>query len=418
MQETLLKSSIPVFCANHKLVSIEEVIPNPRNPNSHPDEQIALLAKIIKGNGWRSPIVVSKRSGFIVKGHGRLLAAKLLRCEVVPVDYQEYENEALEFADMIADNRIAELAEMEGPELKDLLLELDTGAFDMDLTGFEEAELERLMTQFNPEEMKDADAQMDRAAELCSTWNVKLGQVWLLGDHRLMCGDSTLKAQVERLLGQDKPNLMVTDPPYGVEYDANWRNEAAAEGLIGQKNSTRAIGKVENDDKADWTEAWKLFDGNVAYVWHAGKRAGEVQVSLESVGLNIRSQIIWAKNNFAISRGDYHWKHEPCWYAIRKGQNASWIGDRSQTTTWDIDKPMKSETGHSTQKPVECMLFAIRNHESEFVYEPFSGSGTTIIACENLKRKCRAIEISPAYVAVAIQRWVDVTGKEPKLLNE
>ena len=416
-----LKSSVPVFCVHTKLVSLEEVIPNPRNPNKHPDNQIALLSKIIKSQGWRSPIVVSKRSGFVVKGHGRLLAAKLLNAECVPVDYQEYANEASEFADMIADNRIAELAEMEGPELKDLLQELDNGDFDMELTGYEEAELENLMTQFgSDEELKDAEAQMDKGEELRSKWSVSLGQIWELGDHRLLCGDCTVKANVERLLGNDKPNLMVTDPPYGVEYDANWRNEAAEQGLIGQTKATRAIGKVENDDRADWSEAWKLFLGDVAYVWHAGTRSGEVQASLEKSRFKIRSQIIWAKNNFAIGRGDYHWKHEPCWYAVREGGTGHWASDRSQTTVWDIDKPMKSETGHSTQKPIEFMAKPIINNSTkgDCVYEPFSGSGTTIIACENLGRKCRAIEISPAYVAVAIQRWVDVTGKEPKLLNE
>ncbi len=227
-QVSVLKSIIPVFCSHTKLVELEKIIPNPRNPNKHPDNQIALLSKIIKAQGWRNPIVVSLRSGHVVKGHGRLLAARLLNAECAPVDYQEYQDEASEFADMIADNRIAELATMEGPELKDLLLELDTGAFDMDLTGYDETELENLMTQFRPEEdLKDADAQIEKGKELKEKWNVKEGQVWELGDHRIICGDSTDKKIVEKLLLDDKPNLMVTDPPYGVEYDAEWRNDAA-----------------------------------------------------------------------------------------------------------------------------------------------------------------------------------------------
>jgi DNA modification methylase len=151
-------------------------------------------------------------------------------------------------------------------------------------------------------------------------------------------------------------------------------------------------------------------------VWHAAFHADVVAAGLKEQGFLIRSQIIWAKSMHIISRGHYHWKHEPCWYAVRKGKTASWAGDRSQCTLWQIDRARASETGHSTQKPVECMARPIRNHESEFVYEPFSGSGTTIIACEQLGRKCRAIEISPGYVAVALQRWADATGKTPKLV--
>ena len=130
----------------------------------------------------------------------------------------------------------------------------------------------------------------------------------------------------------------------------------------------------------------------------------------------MRAMIIWAKNQLCISRGHYHWKHEPCWYAVKNGRTANWIGDRKQNTLWEIEKPQASETGHSTQKPVECMARPIRNHNSEYVYEPFSGSGTTLIACEQLGRKCRAIEIHPPYVAVALQRWADATGKTPVLI--
>jgi DNA modification methylase len=258
----------------------------------------------------------------------------------------------------------------------------------------------------------DAEPQIDKAEELRAKWGVETGQLWELGDHRLLCGDSTSAEDVARVMGGEKAHLMVTDPPYGVEYDANWRNEALAA-------SERAIGKVQNDEMADWTPAWRLFTGDVAYIWHAGRRASEVQRSIEAVGFDIRCQIVWAKNMFAIGRGDYHWQHEPCWYAVRKGATGHWAGDRSQTTLWQIDKPMKSETGHSTQKPLECMARPIRNNSNvgDLVYEPFSGSGTTIIACEQLGRKCRAIEISPAYVAVALQRWVDATGKTPKLLQ-
>jgi DNA modification methylase len=181
----------------------------------------------------------------------------------------------------------------------------------------------------------------------------------------------------------------------------------------GSPSDGRAIGKVANDDRADWSPVWKLFPGDVAYIWHAGRRASEVQVSIESAGFEIRCQIIWAKQQFAIGRGDYHWRHEPCWYAVRKGKPGRWSGGRDQTTLWEINKPSRSDTGHSTQKPVECMARPIRNSSQfgDLVYEPFCGSGTTIIACEQLGRKCRAIEIDPGYVAVAIQRWADATSR-------
>ena len=177
-----------------------------------------------------------------------------------------------------------------------------------------------------------------------------------------------------------------------------------------------AVGKVLNDDKADWRDAWALFPGDVAYVWHAGRHASTVQASLEKAGFQMRSQIIWAKTRLIISRGDYHWQHEPCWYAVRKGSKGHWHGDRSQTTLWKIDH-LKSDTGHGTQKPVECMRRPIENNSvaGNAVYEPFSGSGTTIIAAEQTGRRCLAIELNPAYVDVAVKRWQEFTGKQATL---
>jgi len=259
-------------------------------------------------------------------------------------------------------------------------------------------------------DLEDVEPKIERAEELQAEYNTELGQVWELGDHRLVCGDSRETNIVDLALRRETPLLMVTDPPYGVEYDPNWRNEVLRE------NADRAIGKPQNDDIVDWRESYKLFPGDVMYIWHAGNMAFFVAESIIASNAVIRTQIIWAKNNIVISRGNYHPKHEPCWYAVRKGKTAHWIGDRKQSTVWNIDKPMKSETGHSTQKPIECMARPIRNHESDLVYDPFVGSGTTIIACEQLKRKCRAIEIDPGYVAVSIKRWEDLTGNKAKLL--
>ena len=404
-------NDVAVHCSHDALVALDQLRPNPSNPNKHPDAQIALLAKIIKAQGWRNPIVVSNRSGLITKGHARLSAAQLLGLSTAPVDRQDYESEQQEIADMIADNRIAELSEPDASMLRELVEQLDDGSFDMDLTGFGHDALEELMTAAPPEDGVDAEPQIDKADELRLKWGVERGQVWELGDHRLMCGDSTSKVDVEALLAQERPNLMVTDPPYGVDYNPKWRSEA------GLNKNRDKMGKVQNDNRADWTEAWKLFCGDVAYVWHADRHAAEVQHSIEAAGFAIRNQIIWAKDRMALSRGDYHWQHEPCWYAVREGKPGNRTDDRTQTTLWPIPAREDSGHGHGTQKPTECMRRPIQNHASTEIYEPFCGSGTTIIASEQLGRKCLAMEIDPGYVAVSIQRWADATGKTPRLIT-
>jgi DNA modification methylase len=397
-------------------IKTDKLVPYARNAKKHPEAQVSKIAGSIKEFGFCNPVLIDKDNG-IIAGHGRVLAAQKLGLAEVPCIRLGHLSDAQRRAYILADNRLAEIGG--GWDAEMLKLELaDLGDLDVDLDsiGFGADDLDDLELSEEPEESDvDAEPQIDRAEELRAKWGVEPGQLWELGDHRLLCGDSTKESDVDRALDGAKPLLMVTDPPYGVEYNADWRNHALRSD--GTPIGGRAIGKVKNDDRADWREAWQLFKGDVAYVWHAGLFAPVVAESLAACGFELRSQIVWAKSNFAIGRGDYHWKHEPCWYSVRKGKKGHSNGDRSQTTLWEIDKPQKSETGHSTQKPVECMARPIRNHDSEFVYEPFSGSGTTIIACEQLGRKCRAIEISPAYVAVALQRWADATGKKPKRIE-
>ncbi len=208
---------------------------------------------------------------------------------------------------------------------------------------------------------------------------------------------------------------MVTDQPFGIRYNPAWRNEAGV-------SSTTRIGTVENDHKADWSEAWRLFPGDVAYVWHAGIHARTVAESLEACGFQIRSQIIWVKPRFVLSRGDYHWQHEPFYYAVRKGATGHWQGARDQSTVWQIATAGDEDeaTIHGTQKPVECMRRPILNNSArgEAVYEPFCGSGTTIIAAETTGRVCYAMELSPAYVDVAVERWQRFTGQQAMLAGD
>jgi DNA modification methylase len=237
----------------------------------------------------------------------------------------------------------------------------------------------------------------------------KPGDLILLGRHRLVCGDSTDADHVRRAMGETTPFMMVSDPPYGVAYDPAWRNE---EGL----SSTERTGVVANDHRVDWTDAYRHFPGDVVYLWHAGRFAADVAQHLGGVGFEVRAQIIWRKPRFAISRGHYHWQHEPCWYAVREGRTSNWVGDRSQSTVWDIDNSGRDEdeTTHGTQKPLEAMARPIRNHgtTNDVVYDPFLGSGTTLIAAEQLGRTCVGLELEPAYCDVIVTRWENLTGQK------
>ncbi len=232
-----------------------------------------------------------------------------------------------------------------------------------------------------------------------------------------MCGDSTNPADVSRLLDGAVPFLMVTDPPYGVSYDPEWRHRS---GL----NYSERTGMVRYDDVFDWTLAYQLFPGTVGYVWHGGVHSGEVAGHLRAAGFEIRTQVIWNKGRLVISRGHYHWKHEPCWYAAREGAKggAKWRGDRSQSTVWDIASrdDGTGETTHGTQKPVECIARPVRHHggKQDDVYDPFLGSGTTIIAAEQLGRRCYAMELDPRYVDVAVTRWEQFTGQRAERVSD
>jgi DNA modification methylase len=384
---------------------IDQVKAAPRNARTHSPAQIDQICASMREFGWTNPILADE-TGQIIAGHGRHAAAKLLGMAEVPVITLTGLSPAQKRALALADNKLALNGGWDDGLLRQELDAIGEMGFDLSLIGFSDLELADILAE-RTEGLTDPD-DVPAVADPVSI----LGDAWTLGIHRLVCGDCTDAATVEAALSGAKPHLMVTDPPYGVKYDANWRNEA--DRANGKPYGARAIGKVSNDDRAEWREAWELFSGDVAYIWHADRHASVVQAGIEVAGFEIRCQIIWAKQQFAIGRGDYHWQHEPCWYAVRKGQPGHYQGDRKQTTLWEINKPPKSETGHSTQKPVECMKRPIENNSrpGEAVYEPFSGSGTTIIAAEMTGRICHAIEIDPAYVDVAIRRWQAFTGKE------
>jgi DNA modification methylase len=363
----------------------------------HPEKNIQSIIASLKRFGQQKPIVVDA-NGIVRAGNGTLMAAKQLGyTEIAIVRSPLKGSEATAYA--IADNRTAELAEWDEGSLAEQLAALQIEDEELALaTGFDDADIDALLA---PDEV--IEDEVPEPPEIAIT---KRGDVWKLGEHRVMCGDSTSATDVARLLDGAIPSLMVTDPPYGVEYDPEWRMDA---GLTG---NTSRMGKVMNDDRADWTEAWKLFPGDVAYVYHAGVFASTVQQSLERAGFAIRAQIIWAKDRLALSRGDYHWQHEPCWYAVREGGKGHRTDDRTQTTLWSIPARDDAGHGHGTQKPVECMERPVRNHLADTVYEPFAGSGTTVIACERTGRTCMAMELDPGYCDVVVRRWEEFTGRK------
>lgn len=390
-------------------IAIDRLIPYARNSRTHSDEQIAQVAASIREFGFTNPVLIDGEGG-IIAGHGRVMAARKLGMADVPCIRLAHLTDAQKRAYIIADNKLALNAGWDDKMLALEFADLQALDFDLALTGFADDDIAELLAELDatPEGETEADAVPEARADVVT----RPGDVWLLGKHRIMCGDSTNAAAVQTLLGGGMPHLMVTDPPYGVEYDADWRNNALR--ADGTPIAGRAVGKVLNDDRADWREAWALFPGEVAYVWHAAAFSHVVADSLVACDFRLYALIVWGKQQFAIGRGHYHHKHEPCWYAVKKGGTGHWQGDRKQTTLWSIDKPHKSETGHSTQKPVECMRIPIENNSKagDEIYEPFSGSGTTIIAAEQTGRRCYAMELSPTYVDVAVRRWQQFTGQQ------
>jgi DNA modification methylase len=377
------------------------------NARTHSDTQVAEIAGSIKAFGFTNPILVGEE-GDIVAGHGRLAAARILGLAEVPVITLAGLTDVQRRQLVLADNRIALNA---GWDLEMLNLELkDLSGFgaDLSLLGFTTKELASALNGGNEVGLTDENEIPEPAETAVSA----PGDIWCLGPHRIACGDSTDSVTVGALLGDVKPRLMVTDPPYGVEYDPEWRHRLGV-------NKSNKRGKVKNDERADWAEAWALFPGNIAYVWHGALQAATVADSLERERFAIRAQIIWAKERLVMSRGDYHWQHEPCWYAVREKGN--WTGDRKQTTLWSIPSGgQDAETKHSTQKPVECMRRPMLNNSEpgDAVYEPFSGSGTTLIAAQAAGRTFFGLEIDPLFVDVAIRRWQSFTGQAATRLTD
>ena len=410
-------------------ISSSDLKPYEGNPRIHTDQQIEKLKSSIQEYGILLPVLIDANN-IIIAGHAIVQACLSLEVTEIPCVRASHLTEAQVKAYILADNRLAEDSSWDKAKLKTEMLRLrDEYGLELEHTGFEKREILRLRMDI-ADTPKDEDAMPEEVKTVTS----RLGDLWLLGDHRLICGSSTDIDTVNRLLNGEKPHLMVTDPPYGVNYNPEWRNEL-------NDTQTSRTGRMLNDDRDDWCEAWKLFPGDVAYVWHASLHCRNVADSLEVNGFIMRNQIIWVKPNFALSRGDYHWQHECCWYAVReegecpeianycegydaclyavrRNQKSHWQGSRSESTVWQIGFKEDTQTTHGTQKPVECMRRPMLNNSEpdEIIYEPFCGSGTTIIAAESCRRRCYAIELNPEYVDMTIKRFQEYTN-QPVILE-
>lgn len=401
-------------------VSVKKLSDYESNPRHHDGKQIDAIAHSISTFGFLVPVLATP-DGKVVAGHGRLAAARKLKLDQVPVLRVDTLSESQIRAFRLVDNRLSEMSSWDEELLAREISALQDSEIDidMDALGFSDqwlkGELGDLWGQPDPAQDAD-DAAPEDGAPLPQV--TVPGDIWICGRHRVGCGDSTDAEHIERVLNGAVPNLMVTDPPYGVRYDPAWRNNTNAAG--------RALGgskewKVANDDRADWTPVWRLFPGEIAYVWHGGLHAQVVAQSLKDAGFELRAQIIWCKTHAIMSRGAYHWQHEPCWYAVRAGGKAAWATDRKQTTVWHIENFVGWNKGegddetqeHATQKPIECMLRPMlhNSQEGDAVFEPFLGSGSTLIAAERANRVLHASELDPRCVDVAVRRWQNRTGQ-------
>lgn len=363
--------------------SLADLTPDPANARRHNPRNVGMLVDSLHQVGAARSIVVDE-NGVVLAGNATIEAAAeagIHRVKTVEADGSEIvavvrrgltREQKTKLA--LYDNRVAELAEWNPDVLSELV---DTKALE---GMFSDKELAEILSEIQ-REPKDAEPQIDKAAELQQKWGTETGQLWVIGSHRLLVGDATNKADVGRLCADNKPLLMVTDPPYGVDYE-------------------NGKGGVTNDHRFDWSEAYYLFSGAVAYVWHSDRFALDVGLNLRSCGFQIRAQIIWQKNSPVMSRGHYNFQHEGLWYSVREKLKSGWIGDMKQSTVWQIER---DDEEHPTVKPLECMARPIRNHSGD-VYDPFVGSGTTMVAAENLGRRSYCMEISEAYCAVVLER--------------
>jgi DNA modification methylase len=386
---------------------IDRLIPYARNSRTHSDPQVTQIAASIAEFGFNNPILVDTNAG-IIAGHGRLLAARKLNLTEVPVIVLDHLSENQKRAYILADNRLAELAGWDDERLRLELQALNQADFNIDLTGFNDEDLARLLANEEPRngltDEDDAPAPPEKAVTLP-------GDVWLMGNHRLLCGDATVLGDVEKLLDGSAADLVFEDPPYNVAYQG-YTDERLT--IQGDRMSAEKFVVFLTDSFRNLRAAVK--SGAALYICHPSSWQREFQNALEAAGFAVRTQIIWAKNTFAFGWGRYKFQHEPIWYGHVAGQTDPWYGDRSQSTLWEEKKPAANRL-HPTMKPVELIERALVNSSKagDVVADLFGGSGSTLIACERRNRHARLLEIDPKYCDVIVRRFQDHTGKTATL---
>ena len=406
---------VPVFCAHDAIVDITALVPNPKNPNQHPDTQIQILGRIIRQTGWRQPITVSKRSGFIVKGHGRLSAALLEGMKQAPVDYQNYTNEAEEYADLVADNRIAELAETDNKLLADIFADIDTGEIPMELTGYTEGEAQSLVTALS-EALHNDLSEPDDIPETPKAETIisQKGDLWIIGRHRVMCGSCTNRADMDLLLNGAHPEILITDPPY---CSGGFQEHGRTSGSIGTKRKDGKAVTIANDTlstrgyQALMREVLQNFDGLVAYIFTDWRMWNYLFDIVESSGLGVRNMIVWNKKAIGMGSG-WRTQHELIMFAHRTKPK------------WDIHKGYgnvleATRSGnelHPTQKPVEILEKLLDNTRwAEGVLDTFGGSGTSLIAAESIGQQAFLMEMEPVFVDTIVKRYIKTTGETTEI---
>lgn len=406
---------VPVFCAHDAIVDVAKLVPNPKNPNQHPDSQIQLLGRIIRQTGWRQPITVSKRSGFIVKGHGRLAAALLEGVKEAPVDYQNYTTEAEEYADLVADNRIAELAETDNKLLADILADIDTGEIPMELTGYTEDEVANLVTALS-EALHNDLTEPDEIPDTPEPDQVitQKGDLWILGRHRVVCGDATSEKDRELLLDGAHPEILLTDPPY---CSGGFQESGKSTGSIGTKQSDGKGGYTTPTISSDnlSTRGYQVLmktvlgaiDVKVAYIFTDWRMWVYLFDLVEGSGLGVRNMIVWNKKSPGMGNG-WRAQHELVMFAHRtkpKWDNHKGYGNVLEATR-------SGNELHPTQKPVEILEKLLDNTQwAEGVLDTFGGSGTTLIAAESVGQASYIMEMEPGFVDVIVRRYIKTTGK-------
>jgi len=413
----------------------DQLLANPANWRLHPKAQRDALAGALDQVGWVQQVLVNRRSGFVVDGHARVALALSRGEATVPVLYVDLDpdEEALVLATL---DPISAMAGRDDEKLRALLADITV----------DDAGLAALLSDLAGPKAGRTDP--DDVPEPPEEPYVKRGELWRLGEHRLLCGDATSPADLARLLDGAAPTLLSTDPPYGVSLDPTWRDgvynalgpaerpymrvdgqpdiEDATQANAGRHGRTKGHRNttLSGDTRVDWSEAFALVPSLVVgYVWHAGVHASAVAEGLMRIGFEIVAQVIWDKGLFAMGRSWYHWAHEPCWVVRKKGVSVPFLGERNQATIWRAPSPKMIMSGskeekydHPAQKPVVLSEIPIRNHAGD-VYDPFAGSGTTIIAAERLGRRCYAMEIDPRYAQVAIERWQAFTGRTAERID-